>query len=38
MVLVANRFLAYDRTLARHFGRVERIADSPAYHLLAAWD
>jgi 16S rRNA (guanine1207-N2)-methyltransferase len=38
MALVANRFLPYDRLLAPAFRRVERVAESPAYHLLVASD
>jgi 16S rRNA (guanine1207-N2)-methyltransferase len=34
LALVANRFLPYDRVIATHFRRVERIAEDKAYHVL----
>jgi 16S rRNA (guanine1207-N2)-methyltransferase len=34
LALVANRFLPYDRVIAAHFGRVERLAENRAYHVL----
>ena len=37
LILVANRFLAYDRLLAERFRRVERLADDGRYHVLAGW-
>lgn len=35
LVLVANRFLDYDRLLCAAFPRVLRLAESPAYHVIA---
>ena len=34
LVLVANRFLAYDRAIRETFGAVDRIADDESYHVL----
>ncbi|NJM05361.1 methyltransferase [Candidatus Gracilibacteria bacterium] len=36
LLLVANRFLPYQRVLAAHFSQIERIAETSAYHVLAA--
>lgn len=35
-VLVANRFIRYDRTLRRLFTRVESLAETSRYHVLQA--
>jgi 16S rRNA (guanine1207-N2)-methyltransferase len=34
LVLVANRFLAYDRAIRETFGGVARLADNEKYHVL----
>nr|WP_255604453.1 methyltransferase [Oscillochloris sp. ZM17-4] len=34
LALVANRFLSYQKAMARHFPRVERVAESKAYHVF----
>lgn len=34
IALVANRFLPYERAVAEHFRRVERVAATKAYHVL----
>jgi 16S rRNA (guanine1207-N2)-methyltransferase len=36
LVLVANRFLPYDRSLERVFGSVETLAQDTRYHVLTA--
>jgi len=36
LVLVANRFLPYDRSMARVFGQVETLAQDTRYHVLSA--
>ena len=36
LLLVANRFLAYDRTMAEVFGNIETVAQDAGYHLLLA--
>ena len=36
IVLVANRFLAYDRALRETFGEVQRVAETERYHVLGA--
>lgn len=36
LVLVANAFLAYEHRLSRSFARVETLAATPRYHVLAA--
>jgi 16S rRNA (guanine1207-N2)-methyltransferase len=36
LLLVANRFLAYDHTMAEVFGNVETVAQDAGYHLLLA--
>jgi len=35
LVLVANRFLPYDRSMARVFGQVETLAQDARYHVLS---
>ncbi|NNJ12703.1 methyltransferase [Chloroflexales bacterium ZM16-3] len=37
LALVANRFLSYQKMMARHFPRVERIAESKAYHVFVGY-
>jgi 16S rRNA (guanine1207-N2)-methyltransferase len=37
MVLVANRFIRYDRLLGELFAHVETLADDRRYHVLGAW-
>ena len=34
IVLVANRFLRYDELIGAHYARVERLAQTPSYHVL----
>ncbi len=34
LLLVANRFLNYDRRMRKYFSQVDRIAETPQYHLL----
>ncbi len=34
LVLVANRFLNYDRSMSSYFSRVTRLAETRQYHLL----
>ncbi len=34
LILVANRFLAYDRAIRQTFGAVDRVADDESYHVL----
>ena len=36
LVLVANRFLTYQRMLQEHFGRVEILARTPQFQVLSA--
>ena len=36
ILLVANRFLAYDRALREHFGGFDRVAETERYHVLGA--
>jgi 16S rRNA (guanine1207-N2)-methyltransferase len=36
LMLVANRFLPYQRVMAAHFSQVEHVAATNAYHVLAA--
>ncbi len=36
LLLVANRFLAYDKAMRRHFPQVERIAETNKFHVLEA--
>jgi 16S rRNA (guanine1207-N2)-methyltransferase len=36
LVLVANRFLPYDRPMARVFGLAETLAQDASYHVLSA--
>jgi 16S rRNA (guanine1207-N2)-methyltransferase len=36
MLLVANRFLPYQRVLAAHFSQVEHLVATNAYHVLMA--
>lgn len=36
LVLVANRFLPYNRSMARVFGSVETLAQNSRYHVLSA--
>ncbi len=36
VLLVANRFLAYDRALRETFGAFDRIAETERYHVLGA--
>jgi 16S rRNA (guanine1207-N2)-methyltransferase len=36
LLLVANRFLAYDKKMQQHFKMVTRVAETPHYHLLEA--
>lgn len=36
LLLVANRFLAYDRAMRETFGGVDRIAETERYHVLGA--
>ena len=36
LVLVANRFLPYDRSMERVFGLVETLAQNARYHVLSA--
>ena len=36
LVIVANRFLPYDRLMAQLFGPVTRLAETPQYHVLSA--
>lgn len=36
VLLVANRFLAYDRALRESFGDFDRIAETERYHVLGA--
>lgn len=36
LLLVANRFLAYDKKMQQHFQTVTRVAETPQYHLLEA--
>ncbi|MBM3189831.1 MAG: class I SAM-dependent methyltransferase, partial [Chloroflexi bacterium] len=36
LVIVANRFLPYDRLMAQLFGSVTRLAETPQYHVLSA--
>ncbi len=36
ILLVANRFLAYDRALRESFGEVQRVAETERYHVLGA--
>lgn len=36
LLLVANRFLAYEKALSRFFSTVARVADTPQYHVLDA--
>jgi len=37
LVIVANRFLAYHRTLNQAFGRVDVLAQNKQYRVLRAW-
>ncbi len=37
LVLVANRFIRYDRLLVQHFSRVETLAETRSFHVLAAF-
>ena len=34
IVVVANRFLAYDQVLKQHYKRVERLAQTSGFHVL----
>jgi 16S rRNA (guanine1207-N2)-methyltransferase len=34
LALVANRFIAYNKVVAAHFSRTERLAESKAYHVI----
>ena len=36
LVLVANRFLPYDRLMTQLFGSVTKLAETPQYHVLHA--
>lgn len=36
LLIVANRFLNYDRFMAAHFGHVQRLADTGKFHVIAA--
>jgi 16S rRNA (guanine1207-N2)-methyltransferase len=36
LVIVANRFLPYDRLMTELFGAVEALAQTPQYHVLCA--
>lgn len=36
LVLVANRFIRYERLLAAHFSQVQMLAETRSYHVLAA--
>ena len=36
ILLVANRFLAYDRAFRETFGEVQRVAETERYHVLGA--
>jgi len=37
LVLVANRFIRYDLLLVQHFSRVETLAETRNFHVLAAF-
>ena len=40
LVLVANRFLPYDRLMRKHFPRVHKLTETTRYHVIEAvtWD
>ena len=37
LLLVANRFIRYERLIENEFRRVSRLADTSRYHVLEAW-
>jgi 16S rRNA (guanine1207-N2)-methyltransferase len=36
LLIVANRFLNYDRVMRQHFRHVSRIADTNKFHIIEA--